>query len=274
MSSKLTIITINYNNADGLRRTLNSVITQKDVFFEHIIVDGASTDESLNVIKDYLISLNEKECNNILVRWVSEPDLGIYNAMNKGIRMSKGEYLLFLNSGDVFANENVVRKFYDASVSAEIVSGIEQMPNGSLVYPKNEEELTYSYFYDDTLLHQSTFIRRDAFERYGLYNECYRIVSDWEWFFRVLIRENATYQALDFIVAIFDVKGISNQHGLLQLHNKEREKVRQTILPRLRSDYFKLKGLQKKELEFDYLKNGKMGWFVCFLIKLKGFKKR
>ena len=194
--------------------------------------------------------------------------------MNKGIKKASGDYLLFLNSGDVLVDENVVANFYKADICEDIASGIEKSPNGKLSYPKHENELTYSYFYDNTLLHQSTFIRRDAFERYGLYNECYKIVSDWEWFFRVILIENATYQPLDFVVALFDEKGISNQQKWLQMHNEEREKVHQIILPRLRSDYHNLKRLQKKELEFEYLKNGKMGWIVRFLLKLKEYKKR
>lgn len=263
---KLSIITINYNNAAGLKKTLDSVVVQTYTDFEHIIVDGASTDGSVDEIIAYSQS---PIANRHKIIWLSEPDTGIYNAMNKGIRMAHGEYLLFLNSGDVFANTDVVQQFYDTPITADIATGIEQESNGRLIYPKQEDELSYSYFYDDTLMHQSTFVRRDAFERFGMYNEDYRIVSDWEWFFNALIKQSATYQALAFLVALFDGDGISNSQQHMLSHNEEREKVRQRVLPRIRTDYNELKRLQKVEKEYLFLKNGKAGWIVRLLLKLK-----
>ena len=293
---KLSIITINWNNADGLRRTLESVASQANRNFEHIIVDGGSTDGSVDVIKEYestikqsvtidqsIIQNKEHEStikrsitinqSTIQIMWVSEKDKGIYEAMNKGIRMAKGEYLLFLNSGDALENAEVVENFYKADVKTDIATGIEKETNGHLIYPKKEEKLCYSFFYDDTLMHQSTFIRRDAFERFGMYNEDNRIVSDWEWFFNAIMKQDASYQPLDFVVALFDGEGISNSKRVLQSHNEEREGVRQRILPRVRRDYNELKRLELVENEYKYLKNGKMGWLVKMLLKLKAIKK-
>lgn len=288
---KLSIITINWNNAEGLERTLKSVLVQMNREFEHIIVDGASTDGSVDVIKEYVKQVNGDCADNTSaiqveykhntsviqagykVKWVSEKDKGIYEAMNKGIRMAKGEYLLFLNSGDALENAEVVENFYKADIKTDIATGIEKETNGHLIYPKKEEELSYSFFYDDTLMHQSTFIRRDAFERYGMYNEDNRIVSDWEWFFNAIMKQDASYEPLDFVVALFDGEGISNSKRVLQSHNEEREGVRQRILPRVRSDYNELKRLQRVEKEFEFLKNGKLGWLVKMLLKLKAIKK-
>ena len=265
---KLSIITINWNNAEGLRSTLESVAAQTYHTFQHVIVDGASTDGSVDIIKAYV---NQSLKYDVL--WVSEKDKGIYNAMNKGIRMAKGEYLLFLNSGDALENAEVVENFYKADVKTDIATGIEKETNGHLIYPKKEEELSYSFFYDDTLMHQSTFIRRDAFERYGMYNEDNRIVSDWEWFFNAIMKQDASYEPLDFVVALFDGEGISNSKRVLQSHNEEREGVRQRIMPRVRRDYSELKRLERVEKEYEYLKNGKMGWIVRMLLKLKAIKK-
>lgn len=265
---KLSIITINWNNAEGLRRTLESVAAQTNHAFQHVIVDGASTDGSVDIIKAYV---NQSLKYDVL--WVSEKDKGIYNAMNKGIRMAKAEYLLFLNSGDALENAEVVENFYKADIKTDIATGIEKEGNGHLIYPKKEEELSYSFFYDDTLMHQSTFIRRDAFERFGMYNEDNRIVSDWEWFFNAIMKQDASYEPLDFVVALFDGEGISNSKRVLQSHNEEREGVRQRILPRVRGDYNELKRLERVEKEFEFLKNGKLGWLVKMLLKLKAIKK-
>ena len=101
---KLSIITINFNDAKGLEKTIQSVINQTYKDFEYIVVDGASTDGSVDVIKKY---------SNKLTHWVSEPDTGIYNAMNKGTRMASGEYCLYLNSGDFLADNDVLEKAFN-----------------------------------------------------------------------------------------------------------------------------------------------------------------
>ena len=267
---KLSIITINYNNAAGLKRTLDSVAAQTYTDFEHIIVDGASTDDSVDEILTYSQS---PIANRHQITWISEPDTGIYNAMNKGIKMAVGEYLLFLNSGDTLENADVVSNFYMADIIADIATGIEKRPNGSFDYPRKEEELCYSYFYDNTLLHQSTFIRKDAFERFGMYNENNKVASDWEWFFKVIIKENATYVPLNFIVADFEGYGISESSDNCAMRADESKKVHDTVVPRVCRDYFELKRLQKIEEEYEFLKNGKLGWIVRLLLCVKKIKK-
>ena len=99
MKPKFSIITVNYNNLEGLKKTVESVKNQTYQKFEYIVIDGGSYDGSLEFIKD-----NE----SLLDYWVSEPDSGVYQAMNKGIEKATGEYLLFLNSGDHFCNTKVL----------------------------------------------------------------------------------------------------------------------------------------------------------------------
>lgn len=264
---RLTIITINYNNALGLHKTLGSIVTQKNKNFEYVVVDGASEDESITLIQKY----NLQDFFDTQI--VSEPDLGIYNAMNKGIKMAKGEYLLFLNSGDTLENTDVVQRFMEANVTADVATGIERKGD-LLIYPPAAVDLTYSYFYENTLLHQSTFIRRDAFQRFGTYREDYQIVSDWEWFFRTIIRDGATYQTLDFIVADFDCNGISHSSEFRTLQNLERERVHQEILPCIRKDYEELDRLRKISIEYDHLKNGRLGFIVNWCLKIKTLKRK
>ena len=101
MSIKISIITINYNDAKGLYKTIQSVINQSFDNYEFIIIDGGSTDDSLTIIDQYKTKIDY---------FISEPDTGVYNAMNKGIKIAKGEYLIFMNSGDGFYDENVLSK--------------------------------------------------------------------------------------------------------------------------------------------------------------------
>ena len=96
---KFTVITINYNNADGLRQTILSVVGQTCDDYEYVIIDGGSTDGSVEVIK---------EREDKISYWVSEKDGGIYNAMNKGVKAARGEYLIFMNSGDIFYDNKVL----------------------------------------------------------------------------------------------------------------------------------------------------------------------
>lgn len=273
MSIKLSIITINYNNASGLRKTMESVFAQTCKDFEYIVVDGASTDGSVDVIREY-DSLNA-QCSTLnTFTWVSEPDTGIYNAMNKGIRLSKGDYLLFLNSGDVLQNSQVVYNFSHETVSADIATGIESFSNGRLKPAPTDSQLSYEFFYEDTLMHQSSFIRRESFYKYGMYREDYRIVSDWEWFFRVIVRDGASYQPLNFVVAEFDENGLSRSQKFMDLQEREREQVHQEILPRVRKDYDELFHLRAICLEYEHLRNGKFGPIVNLFLNLKGIRKK
>ena len=104
---KLSIITINYNNAEGLRKTLASVTAQTYRSIEHIIVDGGSTDDSVEVIEEYVSKVERGETRVKSVVWTSERDNGIYNAMNKGIRKATGSYIQILNSGDIIAADDI-----------------------------------------------------------------------------------------------------------------------------------------------------------------------
>ena len=90
---KYSIITINYNHIEGLKRTIDSVISQTSSNYEYIIIDGGSTDGSVNIIKEY---------KEHLVYWISEKDNGVYHAMNKGVAQAQGDYCIFMNSGDCF----------------------------------------------------------------------------------------------------------------------------------------------------------------------------
>ena len=246
---KLSIITINYNNAEGLKKTLASVASQTYANIEHIIVDGASTDGSVDVIKEYENQLNITH-STIHLLWTSEPDNGIYNAMNRGIRKATGEYVQILNSGDLLAAPDVTERMMAAlnELTNEGVNELREVPilYGNMLKSYDGKTIinrdtcggkmytpeSFLYFYKGTLNHDCAYIRRDLFEKYGLYNEQMKICSDWEWYVRAIVLggEKPVYTNID--VTIFDMNGVSESHGKnAELIKKERREYLESILP-------------------------------------------
>ena len=251
---KLSIITINYNNAEGLRKTLDSVAAQTYRDIEHIIVDGGSTDGSVDIIRDYENTIKRSltiEHPTIQVKWSSEPDKGIYNAMNKGIRKATGDYVQILNSGDLLAAPDVTERMMVALDSLNTKRSTLNEDAISILYGnmlKSYDGKTiihrdtcggdmytpesFLYFYKGTLNHDCAYICRDLFEKYGLYNEQMKICADWEWYVRAIALggEKAVYTDID--VTIFDMNGISESNGKnAELITKERREYLEKILP-------------------------------------------
>ena len=226
----LSIITINRNNAPGLEKTLKSVASQTSKEFEHVIVDGASTDASVEIIKRYAESLGDR------VNWISEPDKGIYNAMNKGIGMAQGAYVQFLNSGDCLASDNVVERMLEAlekNGRPGILYGnmIKLKPDGSRERDKGPEgrQIIFIDFYTGTLNHSSAYIRKGLFDKYGLYDENLKIVSDWKWYLQTIILGEEIPAYADIDVTLFDMTGISMTN--LPLRQAERDQVLRELIP-------------------------------------------
>ena len=237
---KLSIITINYNNAEGLRKTLASVASQTYADIEHVIVDGGSTDGSVEVIREYEQSLASRLsplASNL--KWVSEPDKGIYNAMNKGIRMATGEYIEILNSGDILFDANVTQRMIEHldQINSQnenpigILYGnmIKVNTQGKVVGKSGYTEYSLRQFYSSTLNHDCAYIRRDLFEEYGLYDEQLKIVSDWKWYLQAIGLGRVKPEYVDIDVTIFDDGGISETN--LALRYAERRKVLEEVLP-------------------------------------------
>ena len=305
----LSIITINYNNAEGLRKTLASVASQTYAEIEHIIIDGGSTDNSVEVIREYAENQakgerrkargeenSKADSNNNstpiyanlhhstppthFVRWISEKDTGIYNAMNKGIRMATGDYIQILNSGDILAAPDVTERMMVAleaqqvkgerleakgeengkadtpastpytlhSTPTEASSPYQNLPAifyGNMIkeYPDGHRvkdtcgggEYTpesFLYFYRGTLNHDCAYIRRDLFEKYGLYNEQMKICSDWEWYVRAIVLGGEKTSYTDIDVTVFDMMGVSESGGKNRaLIQQERRDYLESILP-------------------------------------------
>ena len=227
---RLSIITINWNNATGLEKTMQSVATQSFKEFEYIVVDGASTDGSIEVVKLY-------ESQFAHLKWVSEPDSGIYNAMNKGIRMASGDYIQILNSGDCLAKEDVIEHMLSALENAgapSILYGnmVKCFPDGYRMVDKSfaGQEITMLGMYKGTLNHDPTYIRRDLFDKYGFYDEGLKIVSDWKWYLLAIIMGEEKPKYVDLDVTLFDMTGISETNK--ELDKEERQKVLEQLLPK------------------------------------------
>lgn len=200
---KLSIITVNLNNLEGLKRTYDSVVSQTFTDYEWLVIDGGSTDGSRKFIEQH---------QDKFAYWCSEPDKGVYNAMNKGIIRAKGEYLNFMNSGDCFACEDTLELVFDEERTEDILYGYVVMENinGTIFLPETMKEKLYWYdFYMFALPHQGTFIRRKRFEDVGLYDENYKVVSDTKWFIEAILFHKVTYRFIPLKIAVFQDGGIS-----------------------------------------------------------------
>lgn len=237
---RLSIITINRNNARGLEQTLWSV-WEKQSFkdFEHLIIDGDSTDDSVSVIRKYASKL---------AYWTSEPDKGIYNAMNKGVLKAKGEYLLFLNSGD-WLEDDILQQVFKEKLVEDIVYAdlyynysIEKVTLES--YP---DKLTVPYLLTSSLGHPSSFIRKDLFRK-KMYEEKYRIISDWVFFVKMIVLEGCTTKHMNIATTHFDAYGISSVPENLDLILREKKEFFDNEFPHLICDLFQEYEIMNKTL--------------------------
>lgn len=233
---KLSIITVNLNNCKGLKKTLGSVAAQTWHDFEHIIIDGASNDGSVDVIREYEKSIANSQDPTAKVHWKSEPDTGIYNAMNKGIRIAQGDYFLFLNSGDWLYDNNVLSKVFSRNNNPDVLFGDIMMHEDDSIpkMRKFEDAISFEYIACEGLCHNSTFIRSELLKPSG-YSEDFRICSDRLHFVQLAL-ENRAFSHLPFIVTNVDMTGISSvNRNALQI---EIDKIVDMYVPKTISQDF------------------------------------
>lgn len=236
---RISIITVCYNEESEIKDTCESVVGQTYRDYEWIVVDGGSTDKTIEILEKY---------NKGISKLISEKDSGVYNAMNKGIKMAKGEYLIFLNGGDYFFEKNILKKIFEENdFKEDILYGdcFVFNKNGSKGIVRFNDNIDKFYLLGTCINHQSTFIRRKLFKKFGLYDENYKILADYEkWF--CFLKNKVIFQKVPFIVSNFKFfDGLSSQEKTKMLNKKEREIIikkyfkKEELLKHRISCYFK-----------------------------------
>lgn len=222
---KYSIITINFNNKDGLEKTIQSVLSQTSHDYEFIIIDGGSTDGSVDIIKQNA---------NHIGYWVSEPDGGRYPAMNKGIKQAKGDYLNFMNSGDTFHSSTVLEDIAKMNYTEDIITGGFYDREKNIKHIIKPQDVTLLTMFKNTFNHQATFYKRKLFDK-RLYDENYVIQSDAKFNYLSIIYDNCSVRIIDYIVADYDFNGISSN---LSIVDKEWNQLLAELFPqRILKDY-------------------------------------
>ena len=215
MTYPISIITVCYNEPN-LEATCESVVAQTEQNFEWIVIDGGSDEKTQRIWQKYRHRIN---------KFVSEKDSGIYNAMNKGIRLATGEYLLFLNAGDALEDPEVINNVLKMKLDREIVYGDIRFVgrgDGKRVqsYPDFIER---SYWSGYTICHNASFIKKSLFDKFGLYDETLRIAADWKKWLEFFLLRKCSYKHISVTVTRFDENGISSDPKMRWLLMKERD---------------------------------------------------
>lgn len=216
---------------------MDSVFNQTFTDYEYLIIDGGSIDGSSDEIKNHA---------NKLVYWVSEKDKGIYNAMNNGIAHAKGEYLLFLNSGDYLINDDILQEVVNELDGTGIIYGnvllvinSEKLWTGH--YPAT---LSFHHFVDSSLPHPSSFIQRSLFDKVGFYDEKLKIIADWKFFLDAICGFNVSYKHIDKTISVYDHNGLSSMPENQEVIQREKRAVLENEYPLFMNDIAELKQLR------------------------------
>ena len=216
---KLSISTVNLNNLEGLKKTYESVVSQTFSDYEWLIIDGGSTDGSREFIEQH---------QDKFAYWCSEPDKGIYNAMNKGIVRAKGEYLNFKNSGDYFACKDTLSDVFKKERTSDILYGYVMkgyVNSKRFTTCTMKPKIGWYDMFLETIPHQGAFIRRKLFDIIGLYDEQCRIVADWKWFVKATRDFGASCEYIPQRIAVMQDGGISSTDKASIEKRKERSSI-------------------------------------------------
>lgn len=230
ISIKFSIITVCYNEEKTIRDTIESVLNQKWHNLEYIIVDGGSEDATLEIIQQY--AKKDKR-----IRWFSGKDSGIYNAMNKGICLAEGEFVYFLNAGDVLHSDNVLEKVSEIAVGIDILIGDIALKSDTGIVEHSYavgKELRENLEQGQCVCHQVIFASKRCME--GGFDEQFQICADYDWLCRQVCSGKRIVKA-DIIIVDYDTQGVSNQVQYQKMRLKENFKVIEKSFPELKYRY-------------------------------------
>lgn len=234
---KLSVITVNKDNAEGLEKTIISVVGQTFKDYEFIIIDGGSTDNSVEVIEKYTGHIDY---------WVSEPDNGIYHAMNKGIAQATGEYTIFMNSGDCFISNDVLFNVFFEKRTADMLAGTavtSDVFGKERRYPPNK--ITFYRLLEYTLWHQALFMKKALFDELGGYDESLKIVADWKFYLLAIVKYNKSVEMVKTDIALIEPDGISSHKDSEEIILREKKEILMEYFPYFYDDYIFLSKVKK-----------------------------
>jgi glycosyltransferase involved in cell wall biosynthesis len=223
---KISVITVCINAAHLLKKTIESVLEQTYAELEYIIIDGASIDNTNELVKTFGTGIHS---------FISESDSGIYEAMNKGIGISTGELIIFLNAGDYFISKDVL----EFSVSkmnfekADLFFGrfIWNDPRTGDIVLSDHEWVTYTWdLQESNFPHPATFYKKHLFKDIGLFDTTYKLGADYDWNMRALIKNKIAFQYINIATTVFFADGLSNNHEMAEINKQERQRIFDTNL--------------------------------------------
>ncbi len=225
---KLSIVTINLNNHEGLTATFDSIVSQTYQDFEYIVVDGLSNDGSQEIAKA------TKRINKL----ICEKDAGVYDAMNKGIKIASGTYILFLNSGDGLHEKTTLEKIIGDLDLFDIIYG-------DLFFEEKERPhvynyppiLTFDFLHKASLGHPATFIKRQLFADFGYYDQSYKIAADWVFFMNVIVKQHVKTKHVAQVISNFNMEGMSSMQENMSAIFAERRRYLEGEFPLFLDDY-------------------------------------
>jgi glycosyltransferase involved in cell wall biosynthesis len=222
---KVSVVTICFNNLEGLRKTADSVLRQRRDLFEYLIIDGGSNDGSL----EYIQSIRDH-----LDVFVSEPDRGVYDALNKGWILSKGEFIVFMNAGDTFASHDTIEMAINfLTEKVDIVYGDVYLGDQRGIYQhkKQPSRISSAWLIREVIAHQSQFISRDLLKRNNGYDLNFQIASDYAFLAKVFWKQNARFLHLPFFVCVFNTEGLSSSISKKSIIEDERRMIHNAFAP-------------------------------------------
>ena len=261
---KLSIITINYNNRDGLERTARSIVEQTFRDYEWIVIDGGSTDGSQDIMEEY---------SSHIAIGVSERDGGIYDAMNKGLERASGEYVQFLNSGDSFINRDVLERVFTDNLLADVNYGDQWCVLDGSIIEKRRYPVTMDlrFLFRAPLGHQASFIKT-SLAKANPYRVKYTISAD-RAFFIELYLSGASFHYLNLPIVYFDTEGIGSNANTIEQRRNQLQQIKRELLPAPAVKDFEKMMADADEYDF-VMRVAPLRWGYLFFKWLRKIKNR